>query len=571
MKKLLFLLVFLGTTGVVLGQQTIRGTLSDTFAPLPFGTIQNLSQNTSVKTENDGSYSIEAFVGDRIEFSFPGKRSLVFTVEDTTKILNVQLEDEITALDNVVVTRQGQKTLKELYKEYNSNPNIVKTIFGYLDAEAASFPIRMMNETNMVQAGGDLATMIRGRFPGVRINNDDLGTPQIFLRETASFTAVPAGYDIDNVLYDTYPTWLDANSVFRIAIIPSRAANTRYGSFGAGGMIIINTMNSNVHPVGEDGKPIDLALVDDNKFNETVLSPEQVLKTRTPQSQLIASFEHSLDLIAFLKERSDVLNSYDLLTGLDKVYQLASAADFEFFVDHYLARFSSNAPALKALGYYLQSIGESTRALESFKQVLKLRSNYLQSYLDLADSYEALKQYNKSLSLYVRAQNLVKSGFIVGSEASSTLLSFDRSFDSFLKRHQGEFEAIALDFESAEPGTEITVYFDETETEFELYFVNPEKRYFKTTYSTASDLDLINQNKSLGLTALEFFIDSNLRGKWDVYVRYLGNKKETPSAIQVVSRSTYPTPQGAQKPSPSYLFSILTAKDQLVHLGSLMN
>ena len=101
--------------------------------------------------------------------------------------------------------------------------------------------------------------------------------------------------------------------------------------------------------------------------------------------------------------------------------------------------------------------------------------------------------------------------------------------------------------------------------------MNPEKRYFKTTYSTASDLDLINQNKSLGLTALEFFIDSNLRGKWDVYVRYLGNKKETPSAIQVVSRSTYPTPQGAQKPSPSYLFSILTSKDHLVHLGSLIN
>ena len=193
MKKAFLLFFLIISSGLLTAQQLVKGTLSDQFAALPLGTVENLTQKTSITTDNRGGYEIMANIGDRLQFSFPGKRSLVFVVEDVTRTLNVQLEDEITELDNVVVTRKGQKTLKELYKEYNANPAIVKTVFGYLDTESASYQIRTMNEKNMVQAGGDLATMIRGRFPGVKIANDEQGMPQIFLRETASFSAIPAG------------------------------------------------------------------------------------------------------------------------------------------------------------------------------------------------------------------------------------------------------------------------------------------------------------------------------------------------------------------------------------------
>ncbi|MEL0240861.1 MAG: hypothetical protein VW908_03890, partial [Flavobacteriaceae bacterium] len=376
MKKAFLLFFLILSSGFLTAQQLVKGTLSDQFAALPLGTVENLTQKTSITTDNRGGYEIMANIGDRLQFSFPGKRSLVFIVEDVTRTLNVQLEDEITELDNVVVTRKGQKTLKELYKEYNSNPAIVKTVFGYLDTESASYQIRTMNENNMVQAGGDLATMIRGRFPGVKIANDEQGMPQIFLRQTASFRAIPAGYDIDNVLYDTYPTWLDANSIFRLAIIPSRSANTRYGSFGAGGMVIINTQNSNIHPVGEDGKPIDLARLDDNLFKYEVLEDGDLFDSK--HSKLIQSFDDREYLIDYLTRAGSSFSNYDWISVAQKMNELKLNEELVGLHQTYLDKYGDHAPSLKAYGYWLHSIRDFKASLIFFQTSFKLRPNYLQ-------------------------------------------------------------------------------------------------------------------------------------------------------------------------------------------------
>lgn len=565
MKKAFLLFFLILSSGLLTAQQLVKGTLSDQFAALPLGTVENLTQKTSITTDNRGGYEIMANIGDRLQFSFPGKRSLVFVVEDVTRTLNVQLEDEITELDNVVVTRKGQKTLKELYKEYNANPAIVKTVFGYLDTEAASYQIRTMNEKNMVQAGGDLATMIRGRFPGVKIANDEQGMPQIFLRETASFSAIPAGYDIDNVLYDTYPTWLDANSIFRLAIIPSRSANTRYGSFGAGGMVIINTQNSNIHPVGEDGKPIDLARLDDNLFKYEVLEDDNSYDSK--QSKLIQSFDEGENLTDYLSRAGSSFSNYDWISVAQKMNELKLNAELIELHQTYLDKYSDHAPSLKAYGYWLHSTGDFKTSLTFFQTAFRLRPNYLQSYLDLADTYESLGQLQKALSLYVRATNLVNSGFIVAPSEEGLLYNFDRSYDSFLKRNKEAFADLDFEWDSEEAGTEVTLYFDETETEFELFFVNPENQYFTENYSAWANLDLINNNKALGLSSLEFFIDQNLRGEWKVYLKYLGNKKQTPSSIKLVARSKYPN----SSKTPVTLFKKLTAEDEIVLLGTLTN
>jgi tetratricopeptide (TPR) repeat protein len=202
-----------------------------------------------------------------------------------------------------------------------------------------------------------------------------------------------------------------------------------------------------------------------------------------------------------------------------------------------------------------------------FQAVFKLRPNYLQSYLDLADTYESLGQLKKALSLYVRATNLVNSGFIVAPSEEGLLYNFDRSYDSFLKRNKDVFADLDFEWDSEEAGTEVTLYFDETETEFELFFVNPENQYFTENYSTWENLDLINNNKALGLSSLEFFIDQNLRGEWKVYLKYLGNKKQTPSSVKLIARSKYPN----SGKTPLVLFKKLTAEDEIVLLGTLTN
>ena len=79
------------------------------------------------------------------------------------------------------------------------------------------------------------------------------------------------------------------------------------------------------------------------------------------------------------------------------------------------------------------------------------------------------------------------------------------------------------------------------EAEFELQFVNPEGRYFKTEHSFFADAERIREEKLLGYTTAEFLIDGSMPATWQVNAKYLGNKKLTPSYLKASTYYDYGT------------------------------
>lgn len=87
-----------------------------------------------------------------------------------------------------------------------------------------------------------LVDALASRYPGARKYIDRMGNNNIALRGRQSFKT--AGnqvlWEIDGVLYNNPPS-LYANQVKYVEILSGLAATNRYGSEGAGGVVVVKT------------------------------------------------------------------------------------------------------------------------------------------------------------------------------------------------------------------------------------------------------------------------------------------------------------------------------------------
>ena len=86
-------------------QTVIRGRVTSPSGPLGGVTVSVVGKGVVVQTNDDGSYSINADIGDRLSFSSVGYTLQVVEVSSTTVNVTLALED--TALDEVIVTAMG--------------------------------------------------------------------------------------------------------------------------------------------------------------------------------------------------------------------------------------------------------------------------------------------------------------------------------------------------------------------------------------------------------------------------------------------------------------------------------
>ncbi|MEO1013546.1 MAG: carboxypeptidase-like regulatory domain-containing protein, partial [Bacteroidota bacterium] len=110
----LSLLAGLLCTANVFGQEkAISGTVTDSDGlPLPGVNIVVEGTSNGTQTDFDGNYAISANEGQTLLFTYIGQRDVRRTVGAGSTI-NVQMEEDAQALEEVVVTAQGIKREKK--------------------------------------------------------------------------------------------------------------------------------------------------------------------------------------------------------------------------------------------------------------------------------------------------------------------------------------------------------------------------------------------------------------------------------------------------------------------------
>ena len=148
MKKALLMLTafFLCAYGMA---QDVTGIVKDqSGAPLPGVTVLIVGTSNGTTTDFDGNFKISAKQGDLLRFSYLGMKSKDVTVA-SNKELNIVLEEDASALDEVVVTafgvEQKQKSL------------------GYSVSQVKAEDLNLNGQANAIES-------LQGRVAGVQIN-----------------------------------------------------------------------------------------------------------------------------------------------------------------------------------------------------------------------------------------------------------------------------------------------------------------------------------------------------------------------------------------------------------------
>jgi len=273
MKNILILLVLVTfVTNIQAQSNTVKGKVTQMDSPLSNVQISIIDSETATKTDANGFYQISAEPRDVIQYTYPGLNDVQILVEDVTRILNIEMSQEIHQLDEVTVKGSNRKSQNELQQEYSYNPNLIKTAYGILDSETAPGKIRFLQENQINDVGICILDLMKNEFPGVNVVGDCVYGGLIYIRGLNSVSqAPPAVYDVDGQVLTQTPTWIAPAAIQRLAVLNNLAMTTRYGSIGAGGVIVINTKAS-AYSRTVDGKPIDYAKVKNNKYDNSALN-----------------------------------------------------------------------------------------------------------------------------------------------------------------------------------------------------------------------------------------------------------------------------------------------------------
>ncbi len=222
-------------------ENTISGNVTDQSGlPLPGVAVIEVGTTNGTQTDFDGDYSINTNEGQILRFSYLGQKAVDRTV-GTSEIIDVQMQEDAEALEEVIVTGQGSgiakrklSTTVDVLTEDEIDRLPANQIDQLLQATAPSAQIRLSSG----QPG--TASIIRTRGPisaassstpviivdGVRVDN---------LNSNAQLGIGTGGASV-SALAD-----IPVESIERIEYIKGGAATTLYGADAANGVIQIIT------------------------------------------------------------------------------------------------------------------------------------------------------------------------------------------------------------------------------------------------------------------------------------------------------------------------------------------
>ena len=206
-------------------EKTVTGNVTDeTGLPLPGVNVVVKGTTKGTQTDFDGNYSISVSVGQSLVFTYIGLKTAERVVT-SSNVVNVQMEEDAQALEEVVVVGYGTRS-KELSTSAISTVSAEKI--------EAFVPTTSLDNILQGQAAGVQVTAANGR-PGQ--------TAFVQIRGAGSINAsTDPLYIVDGIpVSDDFLNNIPPGDIESFSILKDAATVSKYGSRGANGVVVITT------------------------------------------------------------------------------------------------------------------------------------------------------------------------------------------------------------------------------------------------------------------------------------------------------------------------------------------
>lgn len=472
-------------------------------------------------TDEKGFYSIKAAQGEVLLFSYLGMKSMEVIVEDITRELDVSLVRESRMLSEVKLNSSSNSV---------DVPNEFDSYHGKIDRKKLGFSSNYLAGENLNLAGVNLIEALRGKIPGYQIYSQN-NVQRVQLRNGGG----PALWEIDGVLFQNEPPYIDLNTIESINVIKSPGGIARYGALGSGGVIIVRTLDK------ARGQRIPQKIDVSSGTNVNLYKKDAV--SFANQSYVKPSYHNTL---VGTNNSAETMESYekflpiykdDATFYLDFARRLMEKKNDEEaslkVLDEMRDNLFYDPVGLKSLAFFYQEKDMDLEALRAYLRVLSLRPEYAQSYRDLASTYRSIGMIESSWNYYMYYLNKVKS---LGSSAiGETIYHEMEEIHYRMPKGFRPKEAFVSKTPLKDVPKDVRLIFewDNSEAEFELEFVNPQGQAYSFIHTYEYNDRQINDEKTRGYSSREYIIDELNQNGWLVNLTYFGNKSNKPTYLKV--------------------------------------
>ncbi len=444
--------IFLLIVPTILISQVVVGRVISNKNPLDGVNISKLKYKTGSTTDSNGKFSIDANIGDLLIFSYLGFKTVEFKVSDFEKI-TIYMVPESNVLDEAVVKANKKSEDNSFEKD-----DTFSSYFGEQDLKNAGYSIEQVKGSSLSYAAPNIGTIPAVVFAlNGKVTNYQVTPYGVVLRSKGSLnlSSNAALWEIDGMTFEGFPPPIDISFIEDIYVIKSLAGTIKYGSRGAGGVIIIKTINNTY------GKKQDKS-----------------------------------------KKISDTSVSYKSLTRRNEFRDFEQKENF----NKNAKKIGNDINGLRGLAYHYQEKGEQLLAARLYQKVLSLSPANLKSHRDIAHTWMISSRPMKSWASYLigfkQSNNTNEDIFRRVMFHEMERLYIVENLDGRTNR---TFKTESKFGNSENYTTRIVFEWSSSVHNLAIESINPEGLAYKSSFGPSHGTEQ---------TIEEFFLDNTLKGQW---------------------------------------------------------
>ncbi len=535
------------------GYITIEGNVTSANKPIQGCMIGVKGTFRQISSDANGNFSIKVKQDEVLVFDFfgmlPQEKRII-----NKETLKIDLVPEFEVLDEVSI-KDKEKIKEETI--YDGVQNKKKESIGY--------GARTVGKEDFSNSYRGIDDIILAQFPSVQVPSQRPRIGPYYIRSRLFSTiggAQPILFVVDGAPSSVAPVDLTIEQINSVTLISSIAGTSAlYGTEGNGGVIIVSTIHGKS---GGAEKRVNTALVTGNDYNENL----QLINTDKGRPDYLSKLDKSIS-------QQNAMNTYMELRKLHSLeipFYLYSSEYFKKWDKKLASQIVSNIAevanhnhnGLRGLAFKLEEEGDKEKALELYRRILTLKPNYVQSSMDVARLYKENGKYKEAFEMYKEIL-LKKAEEIRDTSAFSQIYA---EIQELLNLYRSYIDVAEIPQELlAVKTTPLRIVFDwsDAQAQFELQFVNPEKKYFKWKHAYEDNNELLLNEVKQGVFSKEFEIPKASE-EWIVNLQSLGeNDLKNPSFLKYTVYYNF----GAANQTKKVKFIKLYQQDKKVTLDKI--
>ena len=508
-------------------------------------TIKGMSD--SFLTGAAGEFSISAQVGDTLVVTSRSSKTIKSVPIEIMAHTNVFMVSNIVALDEVIVME------KQLEKA-----EMALTGYGLQNKESIGYAVSEVDDTDISEVTTTIGDAINTKVPGLDIPGQNAwergtgglgaarirGNGSINMNTNAlvvvngvpmkrSETSGAGGaYSTTNANMD----FIDPANIATITVLKGLAATNAYGGEGRGGVILITTKTA-VHSGGKGGKPVDRALLKNNVYDKA--QGELAVDTNPTLTALNSSDSANEAYETYLTLRSFNGSDFNFYLDAFNYFKYKDPTLAGKIISNLLELNTDDVEVLSAVSKAFTTIGDYENVVRVNEEIIKIMPSDVNAYFNRAKAKSELGRHQEALNELLA---LERGNTYFSVNASGISKTLKREIKNLISRHKSKLNLANVDAEylnNVRYKVRLVFEWNVSGAEFELQFVNPQKRYFNWEHTNTALRSRIEDELKNNYRVEEYEFYGDVAGEWVINAKYLGDKMKSGQVPLVLKATIY--------------------------------